>query len=51
MTYVMPDIYGNLRRIDSIMEQINLQPDDTLNILGDVVDRQQGCYGQAVQGS
>lgn len=35
----MSDIHGNLRRFDSIMEQINLQPDDTLYILGDVVDR------------
>ncbi len=39
MTYVMSDIHGNLRRFDSIMEQINLQPDDTLYILGDVIDR------------
>lgn len=39
MTYVLADIHGNLRRFKSIMEQINLQPTDTLYILGDVVDR------------
>lgn len=39
MIYVMSDIHGNRRRFDSVMSQINLQPDDTLYILGDVVDR------------
>lgn len=39
MIYVMSDIHGNKRRFDSIMKQINLQPEDTLYILGDVVDR------------
>lgn len=39
MIYVMSDIHGHRRRFDSIMEQINLQPEDTLYILGDVVDR------------
>lgn len=39
MTYVLSDIHGNLRRFESVMNQINLQPDDTLYILGDVVDR------------
>ena len=39
MTYVLSDIHGNLRRFESIMEQINLQSDDTLYVLGDVVDR------------
>ena len=39
MTYVLSDIHGNLRRFESIMNQINFQPDDTLYILGDVVDR------------
>lgn len=39
MIYVMSDIHGNLQRFDSIMRQINLQPEDTLYILGDVVDR------------
>ena len=35
----MSDIHGHRRRFDSIMEQINLQPEDTLYILGDVIDR------------
>lgn len=39
MTYVLSDIHGNLQRFESIMDQINLQPTDTLYILGDVVDR------------
>ena len=30
MTYVLSDIHGNLQRFESIMAQINLQPDDTL---------------------
>lgn len=39
MTYVMSDIHGNLRRFVSVLEQINLQPEDTLYVLGDVIDR------------
>lgn len=39
MIYVLSDIHGNLKRFESIMKQINLQTDDTLYILGDVVDR------------
>jgi len=39
MIYVMSDIHGQKRRFDSVMKQINLQPDDTLYILGDVIDR------------
>ena len=39
MIYVMSDIHGNLRRFRSIMEQIDLQPEDTLYVLGDVIDR------------
>lgn len=39
MIYVMSDIHGNLRRFNSIMEQIRLQPEDTLYILGDIIDR------------
>lgn len=39
MIYVMSDIHGNLRRFNSIMKQINLTSDDTLYILGDVIDR------------
>ena len=39
MIYVMSDIHGNLRRFNSILEQIDLQAEDTLYILGDVIDR------------
>lgn len=39
MIYVLSDIHGNERRFNSILEQINLQPNDTLWILGDVIDR------------
>jgi len=39
MIYVMSDIHGNMSRFESILKQINLQSEDTLYILGDVVDR------------
>lgn len=39
MTYVMSDIHGNQARFENVMQKINLQPEDTLYILGDVVDR------------
>ena len=39
MTYVMSDIHGNKRNFDSILKQINLQPEDELYVLGDVIDR------------
>lgn len=39
MIYVMSDIHGNLRRFNSILRQIRLQEEDTLYILGDVIDR------------
>lgn len=39
MHYVMADIHGNLRRFDSVLEQIGLRPEDTLYVLGDVIDR------------
>ena len=42
MVYVLSDIHGNERRFNSILEQINLQPTDTLYILGDVIDRHPG---------
>lgn len=35
----MSDIHGNTARFNSVMEQINLQPEDTLYVLGDVIDR------------
>lgn len=42
MTYVLSDIHGNERRFDSVMEQISLQAEDTLYVLGDVIDRYPG---------
>lgn len=42
MIYVLSDIHGNERRFNSIMKQINLQPEDTLYVLGDVIDRHPG---------
>lgn len=39
MIYVMSDIHGNLQRFNSVMNQIDLKPEDTLYILGDVIDR------------
>ena len=43
MIYVLSDIHGNERRFNSIMKQIGLQPEDTLYVLGDVVDRHPGA--------
>ena len=42
MNYVLSDIHGNQQRFASIMGQINLQPEDTLYVLGDVIDRHPG---------
>ena len=42
MHYVLSDIHGNERRFRSILKQINLKPEDTLYILGDVIDRHPG---------
>ena len=39
MIYVLSDIHGNLANFKSIMKQIKLKPDDTLYVLGDVIDR------------
>ena len=39
MIYVLSDIHGQSRRFDSILNQINLRPEDTLYVLGDVIDR------------
>ena len=35
----MSDIHGQKQRFDSVMKQINLQSEDTLYVLGDVIDR------------
>lgn len=40
MTYVLSDIHGNLKAFHSILNQINLKPEDSIYILGDVIDRQ-----------
>lgn len=42
MIYALSDIHGNLRRYESMLEQIDLQATDTLYILGDVIDRHPG---------
>ena len=39
MTYVISDIHGDLAGLRSVLEQIRLRPEDTLYILGDVMDR------------
>lgn len=39
MIYVISDIHGNKENFDSILEKINLQTEDSLYILGDVIDR------------
>ena len=42
MIYVLSDIHGNERRLDSVLRQIELKPEDTLCVLGDVIDRYPG---------
>lgn len=42
MVYVLSDIHGNERRFRSVMDRIKLQPQDTLYVLGDVIDRHPG---------
>ena len=39
MTYVMADLHGNVQRFRNVMEKIDLKADDTLYVLGDVIDR------------
>ena len=39
MIYVLSDIHGNKENFDSILEKINLPMEDSLYILGDVIDR------------
>lgn len=39
MIYAISDIHGNKEAFDSIMDKICLQENDTLYILGDVIDR------------
>lgn len=42
MIYVISDIHGHEGRFQSILDQIQLQPEDMLCVLGDVVDRHPG---------
>ena len=42
MHYILSDIHGNERRFRSILKQIDLKPEDTLFVLGDVIDRHPG---------
>lgn len=39
MIYIIADIHGRKDRFDDILNQIHLSTDDTLYILGDVIDR------------
>ena len=48
MTYVLSDIHGNMENFKSILKQIDLQLDDTLYILGDVIDRIKKALGVPV---
>lgn len=45
MIYVMSDIHGQKRRFDSVMRQIGLRAEDTLYVLGDVIDRNPTASG------
>jgi len=42
MIYVLSDIHGNERRFQSVLKQIDLRSEDTLYVLGDVIDRHPG---------
>lgn len=42
MHYVLSDIHGNEGRFQSVLDQIALKPEDTLYVLGDVIDRHPG---------
>lgn len=39
MIYVMSDIHGNMERFNHVLKQIDFKDEDTLYILGDVIDR------------
>lgn len=39
MTYCMADIHGRAQRFDQMLRLISLSPQDTLYIIGDVIDR------------
>lgn len=39
MTYVLSDIHGEFKKYTQMLEKIDLKEDDTLFVLGDVIDR------------
>ena len=39
MIYILSDIHGQYERYKAILEKIDLQDEDTLYVLGDVIDR------------
>ncbi len=39
MVYIMSDIHGRKDRFDDVLKQIQLAKNDTLYILGNVIDR------------
>ena len=43
MNYVLSDIHGNMNAFLSILQKIQLKPEDTLYVLGDIIDRNE--YG------
>lgn len=40
--YVISDIHGNVKQVRSILDQIQLRQEDSLYVLGDVIDRHPG---------
>ena len=42
MTYVISDIHGQYEKYIAMLEKISFSDDDTLYVLGDVVDRGEG---------
>ena len=42
MIYCMSDIHGELDRFKAMLDLINFSSDDTLYIIGDVIDRHPG---------
>lgn len=42
MVYCMSDIHGELDRFKAMLDLINFSPEDTLYVLGDVIDRHPG---------
>ncbi len=43
MIYVMSDIHGHKKQFDEILNMVNFSGDDTLYILGDIVDKGPAC--------